>query len=410
MAGSFTQEYHYMNSEPIDRIVLRNRAPFRRSGADGPFAAGRAAAANEPSGPLVTLAVPVLEHARMTNAQAAALQRDPEVVGIANQMPLKLIEPVASLAAVGNNWGIEAVGAHTSPYTGVGVVVAVLDTGINPTHDAFAGVTLVRRNFTRGPDDDINGHGTHCAGTIFGRDVSGQRIGVARGVSKALIGKVLGPGEGTSGDLANAINWAYENGANVISMSLGIDFTSYVATMIAQGYPVEAATSIALEQYRANVNLFSSLTQLLSHAGSFAQAAIIVAASGNESKRPQYEVAVSPPAAGDGMISVGALELAATGVLSVASFSNTQCNLCGPGVGITSAWIGSNTALKTISGTSMATPHVAGCAALWAEQQKSLTGVLTHQYLAAKTLASAVFVPGASFEDIGNGMVQAPQH
>jgi len=328
-------------------------------------------------------------------------------------MPLKLIEPVedpqANPAAAGNTWGIEAVRAHTSPFTGAGIVVAVLDTGINPNHVAFQGVELERRNFTQGPNDDEHGHGTHCAGTIFGRDVNGLRIGVARGVTKALIGKVLGPGGGSSATLATAITWAYENGANVISMSLGIDFPGFVAQLVEQDVPVEAATSIALEQYRANVNLFSSLTLLLAQSSAFSQAAIIVAASGNESDRPKYEIAVAPPAAGDGMISVGALQQS-SGDLGVARFSNTQCNLCGPGVSVTSAWIGNNDALRTINGTSMATPHVAGCAALWAQQQKQLTGVLTNENLAARTLASAIFVPGASFEDIGNGMVQAPQN
>lgn len=134
-----------------------------------------------------------------------------------------------------------------------------------------------------------------------------------------------------------------------------------------------------------------------------------VAASGNESERPRYEVAVAPPAAGDGMISVGALQRSDDGSLSIAKFSNTQCNLCGPGVGVTSAWFDGSKSIKTISGTSMATPHVAGCAALWAQQQKQLTGVLTTENLAAKTLASASFIQGTLFKDIGNGMVQAPQ-
>jgi subtilisin family serine protease len=398
-----------MYGKPAQRIVLRRKASFRRTRTAGPLSAGPLGMENLP-----TLAEPVLEHAQMTPAEVADLQRDPEVLVVADAMPLKLIEPVGSPeptpAAVGNAWGIEAVSAHTSPLTGAGVVVAVLDTGINPNHVAFQGVQLERRTFTQGTDDDQNGHGTHCAGTIFGRDVNGLRIGVARGVTKVLIGKVLGPGGGSSATLASAINWAYENGANVISMSLGIDFPGFVAELIRQGLPAEAATSIALEQYRANVNLFSSLTLLLAQSNAFSQAAIIVAASGNESERPRYEIAVAPPAAGDGMISVGALQRSAAGNLSVATFSNTQCNLCGPGVSVTSAWIGSDNALQTINGTSMATPHVAGCAALWAQQQKQLTGVLTNENLAAKTLASAIFVPGASFEDIGNGMVQAPQN
>jgi subtilisin family serine protease len=329
-------------------------------------------------------------------------------------MPLKLIEPFgppeATPAATGNTWGIEAVGADTSPFDGSGIVVAVLDTGINPSHDAFQGVTLERRNFTQGNDDDQNGHGTHCAGTIFGRDVNGLRIGVARGVTKALIGKVLGPGGGSSADLASAINWAYEKGANVISMSLGIDFPGFVKFLVdVHGVPIEPATSMALEQYRANVNLFSSLSVLLAQSSAFSQAAIIVAASGNESNRPTFEIAVAPPAAGDGLISVGALQRSAAGNLSVASFSNTQCNLSGPGVSITSAWIGGKDAMRTISGTSMATPHVAGCAALWAQQQLQQIGRLTTDNLAARTLASARFIQGADFEDIGNGVIQAPQ-
>ena len=398
-----------MYSDPTQQIILRRKSTFRRTRTAGPLNAGPLGMENLPN-----LGEPVLEHAQMTPAEVADLQRDPEVQAVAASMPLKLIEPVGSPeltpAAVGNTWGIEAIRAHTSPFTGAGVVVAVLDTGINPNHVAFQGVQLVRRNFTQGPDDDQHGHGTHCAGTVFGRDVNGLRIGVARGVTKALIGKVLGPGGGSSATLSTAINWAYENGANVISMSLGIDFPGFVAELIAQGLPAEAATSIALEQYRANVNLFSALTLLLAQSNAFSQAAIIVAASGNESERPRYEIAVAPPAAGDGMISVGALQRSAGGNLSVAAFSNTQCNLCGPGVSVTSAWVGNNNALQTISGTSMATPHVAGSAALWAQQQKQLIGVLTNENLAARTLGSANFIPGASFEDIGNGMVQAPQN
>src|SRR5262245_43299033 len=190
-----------MNGKPVERIVLRRKASFRRTRTAGPLSAGPRGMENLP-----TLAEPVLESAPMTAKEAADLHRDPEVLVVSDAMPLKLVAPVGSPeptpAAGGNAWGIEAVGAHTSPFTGSGVTVAVLDTGINPNHVAFQGVQLERRNFTQGGEDDEHGHGTHCAGTIFGRDVNGMRIGVARGVTRALIGKVLGPDGGSSATLA----------------------------------------------------------------------------------------------------------------------------------------------------------------------------------------------------------------
>ena len=78
-------------------------------------------------------------------------------------MPLRLIEPVSSpgdltagSAEVVVAWGIKAVGASTSPFTGKGVTVAVLDTGIDKSHPAFAGVEIIGRNFTSGAPDDFN--------------------------------------------------------------------------------------------------------------------------------------------------------------------------------------------------------------------------------------------------------------
>lgn len=352
--------------------------------------------------------------AELTKAERDDLRRDPRTHAIAQPMPLSLIKPVGDAtvmpAAAGTTWGVQAVGADTSPFTGKGAVVAVLDTGIEPGHPAFQGVTLVRRNFTEENDDDTHGHGTHCAGTIFGRPVGGMRIGVAPGIEKAIIGKVLGKGGGSSKELVEAIQWSVEEGANVVSMSLGIDFPGFVKFLIEEAdLKPEPATSIALEQYRANVNLFSRLADLLRAQGGVQTTCIIVAASGNESDRPEYEVAVAPPAAGTGVMAVGALSQGNGQGHSVARFSNTQCNLSAPGVDVISAAPGG--ALASMSGTSMATPHVAGVAALWIEKQLEEAGSIRGDVLTGQLLATADRAALASSmdrDDVGEGIVRAP--
>ena len=373
----------------------------------------RAGEASVAVAPAVALTIDVDE---LQPRAAARLARSRDVLAIAPVLPMKLIEPVAdgasaSPTAAGMTWGVEAVGAHTSPFSGDGIVVAVLDTGIDPGHAAFMGVDFVRRNFTTESDDDLHGHGTHCAGTIFGRDVSNTRIGVAPGVTKAVIGKVLGSGGGSSDQIMKAIQWAVGEGAHVISMSLGIDFPGFVKELEDDGFPTELATSIALEGYRQNVLLFERLAELIAAQNAFMQATVIVAAAGNESRRqvdPKFEISCSPPAVADGIVSVAAVGTSAAG-FTVAPFSNVGAHLAAPGVGILSARRGGG--LTTMSGTSMATPHVAGVAALWA-QKLTIDGQLNAGLLAdlltgrATTAGMAAgFDPG----DIGAGMAQAPQ-
>ncbi len=187
----------------------------------------------------------------MTAAERSDLSCDPRPVAIAATMPLSLIEPMATPVAAASagpgSWGVKAVGADAPPFTGAGVKVAVLDTGIDPNHPAFADVTLTPRSFTTDGPDDTNGHGTHCAGTIFGRDVGSMRIGGASGATKALIDKVLGAGGG-SGELLKAIQWAAEEGAHIISMALGIDFPGFVNTLVARGMPIRHAERRSISQ------------------------------------------------------------------------------------------------------------------------------------------------------------------
>lgn len=375
-----------------------------------PEAGGVAALGGPDGGGPVTTELTEVE---LSEKERADLRRDPRTLAIAPSMPMKLIEPKEATdvlpQAGAATWGVAAVRAPDSPFDGSGVTPAVLDTGIDPDHPAFQGVQLVRRNFTGESADDLHGHGTHCAGTIFGRDVNGTRIGVAPGVQRALIGKVLGQGGGSSASIAQAIQWALDEGANVVSMSLGIDFPGLVDELTnVQGLDTRPATSIALEAYRANVNLFTELARLVQARGAFGNGAVLVAASGNESERPQFTIAVAPPAAGTGVVAVGALQESPQG-LRVAAFSNTQVDLSAPGVGVVSARRGGG--LTSMSGTSMATPHVAGAACLWAQKLLQGTGRIEADTLVAQLVARAnseVLAAGFSEPEVGTGLVQAP--
>src|SRR5262249_53210577 len=130
---------------------------------------------------------------------------------------MKLVEPVAtcvagSLSDGGAAWGVEAVGATECRFSGSGVTVAVLDTGIDAAHEVFRDLPVTERDFTGEGDGDRIGHGTHCAATIAGRDVDGCRFGVAPGIAGLLVGKVLGDDGGSTEALMRAMLWALESG------------------------------------------------------------------------------------------------------------------------------------------------------------------------------------------------------
>ncbi len=392
-------------------VVLRDLAqPFRhgavRSG--NPFEAGSASAA--PSAP----PQPRVDTVRLAPNEVRELAREPDVQAVAPVIPTQLIRPVQvdAAAAAQQAWGIAAVGAAESAYSGSGVVVAVLDTGIDRGHPAFGGVTLVERDFSGSGDGDRQGHGTHCAGTIFGRDIAGARIGIARGVQKALIGKVLADdGGGDSRMIFQGLQWALEEGADVISMSLSFDFPGGVRRMVEQGWPVDLATSAALEGYRGNLRMFDAIMGMARARMAFHTGAVIVAAAGNQSRRDEnatYEIAVSIPAAAEGVVSVGALA-EGQGGYSVAAFSNTLPQVSAPGVNILSATPGGG--VRALSGTSMACPHVAGVAALWWEALRTAPIRANATAVGAKLLASArasVFAQNVDAADRGLGLITAP--
>jgi subtilisin family serine protease len=401
-----------LGSTEMERfIILRDEGRPANAGPAGAVFGGARAGA-----PGFENSDPRVEAHELSKKDLRDAARDPKVFGLGRPMPVQLVKPLAATAGAGQAWGIGAVGADKSARTGEGIVVAVLDTGIESNHPAFAGVKIKQQDFTGTGDGDNDGHGTHCAGTIFGRNVHGVRIGVAAGVTKAMIGKVLDPkASNTSEMILKAVTWAMDGGAQVISMSLGIDFPGHVKKLVEQlQWPIEQATSRALEDYRANVRLFDSLTQMAAARGAaMGGGALIVAATGNESDRagkPSLEIAASLPAAATDVISVAALDRRAGG-FEIANFSNLFPQISAPGVNILSAGLGGG--LLALSGTSMATPHVAGVACLWWEDLKddgmvpaTAATVRTKLFATARTDG---FEPDIDFADRGWGIVAAPK-
>jgi subtilisin family serine protease len=278
-------------------------------------------------------------------------------------------------------WGLQATRVTASSRTGRGIRVAVLDTGFDLTHPDFAGRMVTSASFIDGQAvQDGHGHGTHCIGTACGPARPGllPRYGVAC-EAEIFAGKVLSDqGSGFDAGILNGLNWALANGCAIVSMSLGS------GVQPGQGFS----------------QVFERVARRALRAGT-----VIIAAAGNDSRRPGSVAAVGHPANCPSILAVGALDRRG----QVASFSNGglnpqggQVDIAGPGVDVRSSW--PQPALhNTISGTSMATPHVAGIAALWAEVDANFRGRELMSILAQN--AQRLALPA---RDVGVGLVQAP--
>ncbi|MGH9279623.1 MAG: S8 family peptidase [Acidimicrobiales bacterium] len=279
-------------------------------------------------------------------------------------------------------WGLQAIGALLSRLSGRGVGVAVLDTGFDARHPDFRDRDIVTKSFITGESaDDGHGHGTHCIGTACGpwEPDRPPRYGIAYN-AKIFAGKVLSnDGVGTDGEVLAGMNWAIDSGCKVISMSLGT--------------PVERGARYS--------RAFERIAQRALNQGT-----IIVAAAGNESRRDMNIVnPVSHPANCPSILAVAAVDQN----MKVAFFSNQGdpagggvVDIAAPGMGVYSSYV-MPTRYRTMNGTSMATPHVAGVAALFAEIRPDATAAELKQLI----LETARQIPGAAV-DIGAGLVQAP--
>jgi subtilisin family serine protease len=352
---------------------------------------------------------------------AGELRADPRNVAVMDaEVTLRLIEPMgqtvpdaSSLKQVGSIQmpaGLVAVGAHTTPFTGQGVTVAVLDTGIDGSHPAFGGKALAMRDFTgdgAGPEDVVDrvGHGTHCAATICGATANGVRVGVAPGVTKLCIAKVLGTKGGTLEMLLKGLWWAVlESKASVVSMSLGYDLAGNTKRLIGRGIDAALAAQAAMRQQGDIIKGISTLRAFLE---SQVPHAVFVAATGNESQRPAFVLDASLPASE--LLPVGAVGPNGQ-TWDVAAFSNDRPEVVAPGVDVVSAALGGG--WVAMSGTSMATPHVAGVAALWIEKLQNDGVLRVPGSVRAAIKAHAVKEPLVTKDTsaVGLGLVQAPQN
>ena len=275
-------------------------------------------------------------------------------------------------------WGLQATRVSTSSRTGRGVRIAVLDTGFDVRHPDFIGRSVTTQSFILNETvQDAHGHGTHCIGTSCGSaEPDGtRRYGVAT-EAEIFAGKVLSDsGSGSDRGILAGINWALANNCAIISMSLGADVRE-----VSRAY--EAVGKVALDR-----------------------GTLIIAAAGNNARRPGDPGFVGVPANSPSIMAIAATDSAS----QVARFSSGSGNgdggrvdLAGPGVKVFSSWPLPQR-YHSINGTSMATPHVSGIAALWNEATghtgRELWTVLVQN-------AKALDVPSV---DVGAGLAQAPQ-
>ncbi|WP_316745752.1 S8 family serine peptidase [Streptomyces sp. MK7] len=271
-------------------------------------------------------------------------------------------------------------------YRGDGVKVAVLDTGVDQTHPDLAGRVAEAKDFSGSSGTgDVFGHGTHVASIVGGSGAaSGGRYKGVAPAAQLLVGKVLGDdGYGSESQVIAGMEWAASQGAKVVNMSLGSEEATDGTDPMSQ-----------------------ALNDLSRSTGT-----LFVVAAGNSGE--QGATTVGSPGAADEAITVGAVDRDD----SLAPFSSrgprlgddgAKPDVTAPGVGIVAARAAGTTMGDPVdehyvaaSGTSMATPHVAGAAALLAQRHPDWTGAQLKDAL----ISTAHTVPGQQVTEEGGGRI-----
>jgi subtilisin family serine protease len=310
---------------------------------------------------------------KLSPAAVEALRNDPRIAYIEQDQTMSL-----GTIQTGATWGIDRIdqrtglsGTYVYNADGTGVTVYIIDTGINFTHTeyngrAFKGIDEVTSGGTAA---DCNGHGSHVSGTV-----GGTTYGVAKNVKLVAVRVLDCAGSGSTAGVIAGIDWvtaqkkASPSVPSAANMSLGGGLSTTLNTAVENSVAAGVVYAIAAGNSTADACTFS-------------------------------------PASAPNAITVGATDSND----GFASFSNRGgcVDINAPGVNITSAWMGSATATNTISGTSMATPHVAGTIALYLQVNPTATAAQVDAALKANASTTATVPSGTTNQFLYSGFITA---